>query len=146
MASETVAVINSDAETIAMLSVALELEGLSVTAAFTHDLRDGSIDIGSFMRAHDPSVVLYDVAAPYDMNWALFERLRAHPDMGNRPVVLTSTDAAGVEQLAARDPGVIGIASKPFDLDVVMTAMKGALRTPFRDLPPLGHRPAWRPA
>jgi DNA-binding NarL/FixJ family response regulator len=123
---DAVAVFNSNADTIEMLRVALQQAGLTVVAAFTQDLRDGTIDVRSFMEKHDPAVVIYDVAPPYDANWALFERLRVHPSMANRHFVLTSTDATAVHDLAHGTANVYQIAEKPFDLDVIVTAVSDA--------------------
>ncbi len=134
MAPVTVAVINSSIETIEMLSTALRAAGLSVATALTRHLLDGTVDLAAFMREHDPSVVLYDVAAPYEANWMAFKSFRAHPEVAARPVVLTSTDADAVQQLARTDPAVIGIASKPFDLDRVIQAAQDAAQLPVREL------------
>ena len=129
MPSPTVAaVINTSPDTIEMLRVVLQHAGMVVASAYTYQLRDGLIDLATFMRQNKPAVVLYDIAPPYDANWALFEHLRSHEAMRNCPLVLTSTNASYVEKLAGKDHPVYEVVGKPLDLDAIVRATKEALR------------------
>ena len=127
--SPLVAVFNSSPDTIEMLRVVLQHAGFVVASAFTYQLRDGVVDVASFMKQHQPDVVIYDVAPPYDANWALFLRLRQNPAMCDRQFVVTSTNAGYVQQLAGRDQRVYEIIGKPLDLDNIVRATKEALRS-----------------
>jgi len=79
------------------------------------------------MEQHDPVVVVYDIAAPYEESWAVFERCRATA-MRDRRFVITSADPARVERLAGRDDRIFEIVDRPFDLDIVVQAIKEAAR------------------
>jgi hypothetical protein len=46
-------------------------------SAFTFDIRDGRVDLASFLRQSNPDVVIYDVAPPYGHQLGLFQNLLA---------------------------------------------------------------------
>jgi DNA-binding response OmpR family regulator len=129
MATPLAAVFNSSPDTVELLRVVLQQAGFVVASAFTFQLRDGLVDLTTFMRQHQPDVVIYDVAVPYDANWALFERLRRNPAMSECQIVVTSTNAQYVQQLAGRDQRIYEIVGKPLDLGEIVRATKEALRS-----------------
>ena len=57
--SPLVAVFNSSPDTIEMLRVVLQHAGFVVASAFTYQLRDGVVDVASFMKQHQPDVVIF---------------------------------------------------------------------------------------
>jgi CheY-like chemotaxis protein len=124
----TVAVFNTSPDATDVLRVALEQAGLMVVTGFTFDIRDGKLDLESFMRQHRPHAIVYDIAPPYDVNWRLFEHVRASPALNGCPVVLTSTNVRYVEQLAGRDTQIYEIIGKPYDLGLIVQATKEAVR------------------
>ena len=71
-APPVVAVINSSRDVVDMLRIAMEDAGLVAVTALTDQIRDGEVDLERLVQHHDPSVVLYDIAPPYDANWRLF--------------------------------------------------------------------------
>jgi len=72
-------------------------------------------------------VIVYDVAPPYDRNWALFRHFRSMPFMAGLEFVVTSTNANYVQQLA-RDERIYEIIGKPYGLDEIVRAVKEAIR------------------
>src|ERR1041384_5606879 len=82
-----VAVINTSPDVVELLRAALEQAGLVTVSAFTYDIRDGRVDLEAFIRQHDPRVVVYDIAPPYDVNWRLFEHVSTRPVMRRRAFV-----------------------------------------------------------
>ena len=123
-----VAVFNTSPDTVEMLRVVLQQAGFVVASAFTFEIRDGRVDLDSFMRRHYPKVIVYDIAPPYDANWALFQRLRADGALKDCQFVITSTNAAHVQALAGRDERIYEIVGKPYDLDMIVRAVKEASR------------------
>ena len=123
------AIINTSPDVVDMLRLAFEPAGIVVVSAFTHDIREGRVNVDEFLRQHNPRVVVYDIAPPYDSNWALFEHVRTMPAMQERSVVLTSVNAAHVEKLAGRDRRVYEVVGKPYDLDAIVRAVKEAARS-----------------
>lgn len=131
MATETVvAVFNTSEDTIEMLRHLFEHEGFVVVTAFTHALRDGKTDLEALMRQHQPTVVVYDIALPYEQNWRLFQHIRSSPACVGVPFVLTTTNTAQVQRVASADEPIHEIVGKPYDLEQLVNAVKGAVARP----------------
>ena len=129
-----VAVINSTQDVSDMLRIAFEQAGFVVVCTFTYLIRDGEIDIESFMRLHRPDVIVYDIAPPYKSNWQLFQHLQQLPSFKGRPVVLTSTNPARVQELAGTAHMVFEIVETPYDImKLVQTVQSAATQKPAQD-------------
>ena len=122
-----VGVFNTSPDTVEMLRIVLEREGFIVVAAYTYDMRDSRVDIESLVRQHQPKVVIYDVAPPYDRNWRLFEHMRSMPVMSGIQFVVTTTNVHHVRAVAGPDQEVFEIVGKPYDLDQIVEAVKARL-------------------
>jgi DNA-binding NtrC family response regulator len=123
-----VAVINSTPDIVDVLRIAIEQAGLVVVSALTHQLREGEVDVQDFVAQHEPRVIVYDVAPPYEPNWHFFQHIAAMPVMAGRQFVITSTNARHVEGLAGPQQHVYEIVGKPLDLAQIVQAVKEALR------------------
>lgn len=122
------AIINTSPDVVDMLRVVLEQAGIVVVSAFTHEIRDGHVDLERLLSQHKPNVIVYDIAPPYAANWQLYQHLSESPSMQQCQVVLTSTNPARVTELSGEDRRVYEIVGKPFDLDVIVRAVKEAIR------------------
>jgi DNA-binding response OmpR family regulator len=125
---ETIAVFNTSEDTTELLRIFFEQAGFVVVTAFTNMLRDGKVDYGGFMRQHQPKVIVYDVAIPYEQNWRLFEHFRASPAARDVTFVLTTTNVAQLQKVAVTTQQIYEIVGKPYDLDLVLRAVKDGLR------------------
>jgi len=121
-------VINTSPDIVDMLRIALERAGIVVVSTFTHQVRDGEVDFERFVAQHQPGVILYDIAPPYDRNFQLFEHIRRMPVMAGRHFVITSTNARQVERLVAASTPVYEVVGKPYDLDQIVMATREALK------------------
>jgi len=126
---DVVAVINTSPDTVEMLRTTLERAGFVVITGYTFDIRDGRLDIDAFVTRHQPRVVVYDVAPPYDQNWRLFQHVRSLESMKTRTFVITSTNPKHLERLVGRDDRIYEIVGRPLDLDAVVTAVKEAFKS-----------------
>jgi CheY-like chemotaxis protein len=126
-AGPVVAVINTSPDVVELLRNVLQSAGYVAVSSFTNEIRDGAIDVERFIRQHDPKVIIYDVAPPYEANWRLFEHIRSMPAMRGRFFVITTTNARHVEHLAGRDQQVFEVVGKPLDLDAIVAATRQAL-------------------
>jgi CheY-like chemotaxis protein len=124
-----VAVINSSPDTVDLLRIAMESHGFVVVSGLTHAIRDGVEDFEALLRQHNPSVIVYDIAPPYDANWRLMTHLRSSPMLDGRPFVITSTNAARVREIAGADEPVYEIIGKPYDLNRIIEAVETMLRS-----------------
>jgi DNA-binding NtrC family response regulator len=123
----TVAVINTTRDIIDLLRIALEQAGFVVVTALTPELRDGHVDFDRMMRDHEPRVIVYDIAPPYDPNFRLFEHFAAKPSAKSVHFVLTSTNVRHVEQLGTLHQKVYEIVGKPFDIGEIVDAVNEAM-------------------
>jgi DNA-binding NtrC family response regulator len=120
--------VNTSPDTVELLGQVFEHAGFVVVSAFTFDIRSGKTDIQAFIRQHQPRVVVYDIAPPYERNFRLFQHVRSLvPEDGLR-YVLTSTNAAHVQRLSDRDERIYEVVDKPVDLDRIVTAVKEAAK------------------
>lgn len=123
-----VAIFNTSEDTTDLLRTVLERAGFVIVTIMTNQLRDGKVDFHQFMKEHQPKVIVYDVAIPYEQNWALFQHFRTRPAAKGAQFVVTTTNAAHVTEIAGKDQHLIEIVGRPFDLDQVVRAVKEAAR------------------
>jgi CheY-like chemotaxis protein len=113
-------------DTIDMLRVVLEGAGFHVVDAQARDVRTGVLDLGEFVERHRVSVVLYDVALPYEENWRALEGWRASPALARTPFVVTTTNQRALEGLVGQT-GAVEIVGKPYDLQRVVDVVRRAV-------------------
>jgi CheY-like chemotaxis protein len=126
-ARDVVAIFNTSPDAVNLLRDVLEHAGMLVVSAYTFDIRDGKIDLQAFLRTHQPNVILYDIAPPYERNWRLLDHLRQTVLAGYR-FVITSTNPSRVEPFVGRDLQVYEVVDKGGDLDIIVRATREALR------------------
>ena len=122
-----VAVINTAPDTVDLLKDALERAGFVVVSTYTHAVRTGQVDLDAFIRVHAPKVIVYDIAPPYERNWAFFQNLR-QTVLKDCRFVLTSVNASQVSRLVARDDRIYEVVGHSEDLDAVVQATREAAR------------------
>jgi DNA-binding response OmpR family regulator len=125
-----VALFNASDDTVEMVQKMLEAAGFSclIGCRFA-DLRKGHIDFESYMRLHDPKVVIFDISPPYLENWRFFKTLRDGKMMHGRGLVLTTTNKDRLDEAAGSDSEAVEIVGKPYDLNQIATAIRGAMPT-----------------
>jgi len=126
--STVVAVFNTSEDTTDLLRTVLEQAGFIVVTAFTTEVRSGRVDLEAFVRQHQPTVIVYDIAVPYEQNWRLFEHVRSRPACANIRFVVTTTNAEQVAKVAGSGPNIYEIVGKPCDLDLIVRATKEAAK------------------
>ncbi|HEY7790072.1 MAG TPA: hypothetical protein VIC33_06145 [Vicinamibacterales bacterium] len=119
-----VAVINTSPDTVELLRILFEQCGYLVVTGLTYDIRDGRLNFEAFLHQHKPDVIVYDIAPPYDRNWAFFSHLKASDGMRDIPVVLTSTNVRSVKSLVSGAPEMYEIVGKPYDLNEIVQAVR----------------------
>lgn len=124
----TVAVFNANDDVVELLRIALERVGFVVVSGHVDDARRGSLLLSAFVEEHNPAVILYDVAPPYEQHWAFLEHVRSQPYMAGRQFVITSTNVQRVrEQVGIQEP-IFEIVGKTEDIEPIVQAVKTASR------------------
>jgi response regulator RpfG family c-di-GMP phosphodiesterase len=122
-----VAVFNTSDDIVEMLGFALERAGFLVVTGHITDMVRGSFDVQRFVAQHDPRVIVYDIAPPYERNWQFLQHLRHMPDIAGRAFVLTSTHAARVREFTGvKDERILEILGKPYDIEEIVSAVRAA--------------------
>src|SRR5687768_5688540 len=119
-----VAIFITSPDTVEMLRIVLEQSGFVVMGLYTYEARDGRIDVEMLFRQHDPDVVIYDIAPPYEKNWREFQHMCTMPALKGRKFVLTTTNERRVKEVADNAPDMIEIVGKPYDLGLIVDQVK----------------------
>jgi DNA-binding NtrC family response regulator len=125
---DVVLIVNTSPDAVDLLKDVLERAGFLVVSTFTWAVQKGTVDLKALMDAHRPKVVVFDIAPPYDRNWAFLLHLRKHV-LTDVQFVLTSMNVTHVEGLVGRDERIYEVVGKPHDLDVIVRATKEAARS-----------------
>lgn len=122
-----VALINSSPDVVDMIRITMEHAGIVLVSAFSYEIRDSVVDLEAFVRQHEPSVIIYDIAPPYEANWNLFQHICNMPTLRGRPFIVTTTNERQIRGLVGDHQEVFEIVGKPYDLDKLVDAVKVAL-------------------
>lgn len=122
-----VGILNSNDDTVEMLRMMLETEGIVAVSAHVTDIRRGELDFSGFIKEHDPAVLIYDLPPLYDRSWLFLQHLRNTDAGKNRKYILTSTNPARVHQVAGTSEPVLEVIGKPYDMQLIIEAVKKAL-------------------
>lgn len=125
---DVVLIVNTSPDAVDLIKDVLERAGFLVVSTFTWAVQKGTVDLKALLDAHRPKVVVFDIAPPYDRNWAFLLHLRKHV-LTDVQFVLTSMNVAHVEGLVGRDERIYEVVGKPHDLDVIVRATKEAARS-----------------
>jgi CheY-like chemotaxis protein len=127
-APTVVAIVNTNPDLVRILRMSLEKAGYVVFVLHVEDIKMGAADVDSFLRQHDPKVIVYDVAPPYEMNWRFLDHLRSATGFEGRQFVLTSVNVRRVREIVGTDETVYEVAGEPDDIAAVIRAVKEASR------------------
>lgn len=122
-----VAVFNTSPDTVELLRIVLENAGFVVVSTYTHELREGKIDLEVLIRQYRPKLIIYDIAPPYEKNWRQFLATCAMPAVQGINFLITTTNARHVKEVAGEGQTVYEIVGKPYDLDVLVQAVMDAV-------------------
>lgn len=120
-----IALINSNDDILDALSLYLTDEGFTTIKGHVHEFKRGEKDIVEFFNEHKPDAAIYDVAPPYEENWKFFNLIKDLKEASHCNFVLTTTNKDVLDKIAG-PTNSIEIVGKPFDLQIIVNAIKKA--------------------
>jgi len=111
------------------MRITLEKAGFVVFEFHIEDIKLGAADVDSLLKQHDPKVIVYDLAPPYDMNWRFLDHLRTATGFKGRQFVLTSVNVRHAEQVIKGDESVYEVLGEEEDMAKLVRAVKEASRS-----------------
>ena len=111
------------------MRITLEKAGFVVFEFHIEDIKLGAADVDSLLKQHDPKVVVYDLAPPYDMNWRFLDHLRTATGFKGRQFVLTSVNVRHAEEVIKGDESVYEVLGEEEDMAQLVRAVKEASRS-----------------
>jgi hypothetical protein len=121
-----IALFNASDDTIDMIQRLLTKSGGSQSLIWCHfaDLKKGVVNFESYMKKHNPEVVIFDISPPYDENWQYFKKMRDAKTMRGRGSVLTTTNKLRLDEVLKEDSHALKVVGKTADLEAINTAIK----------------------
>jgi DNA-binding response OmpR family regulator len=124
-----VAVVNTNPDLVRIMRITLEKAGFVVFEFHIEDIKLGAADVDSLLKQHDPKVIVYDLAPPYDMNWRFLDHLRTATGFKGRQFVLTSVNVRHAERVIKGDESVYEVLGEEEDMAKLVRAVKEASRS-----------------
>ena len=124
-----VAIVNTNPDLVRIMRITLEKAGFVVFEFHIEDIKLGAADVDSLLKQHDPKVIVYDLAPPYDMNWRFLDHLRTATGFKGRQFVLTSVNVRHAEEVIRGDESVYEVLGEEEDMAQLVRAVKEASRS-----------------
>jgi hypothetical protein len=123
-----VAIVNTNPDLVRLLRVNLERAGFIVFEIHIEEIKLGEANVDSFLSQHDPRVIVYDVAPPFEQNVLFLDHLRSATGFKNRHFVLTTVNLRRVQEIVGLDETVYEIVGEPSEVEQVIRAVREASR------------------
>src|SRR2546427_10084396 len=94
--SPLVAIFNSRDEVIEAIRSALENDGFETVTARLAEIQNGTVDLGAFIKVHDPDVIVYDLPRPYENHWNFLRLMKETTPLKDRMRLLSTTAKEGL--------------------------------------------------
>jgi DNA-binding response OmpR family regulator len=114
--------LNSNDDILDALKITLNDAGFQAVGVHISDIKKGEPGILDLLAQHDPDIVVYDVAPPYDENWEYFKTITNLKEMNGRGVILTTTNIVALEKITGRT-SAIELIGKPYDIQQILNAV-----------------------
>ena len=127
----TVALFDASDDTVDMIRTLLLESGHGQILVGCHfaDLKKGIISLETFLAAHNPEVVVFDLSPPYEENWHCFVQMRESLPMRGRGIVLTTTHKIWLDAVLGQDSFALEVVGRAQDLHEIDQAIRLETRT-----------------
>jgi DNA-binding response OmpR family regulator len=119
---KTVALIEDDADLLALLRYNIEKEGFRVVVSSTGK---GAIEL---CRREKPAVLVLDIMLPDTDGIEICRRIRSHPDLARLPVIFLTARASEGDKILGLELGANDYMVKPFSVRELIARIRNQLR------------------
>src|SRR5690349_14492024 len=123
-----VAIINTNPDLVRLLRVNRESAGFIALVLHIEDIKSAVGDVEATIERHNPRVIVYDIAPPYDVNWRFLDHLRCTKAVHRRHFVLTTVNVRQLQRIVGKASMVYEVVGQASDIDQVVRAVKEATR------------------
>lgn len=118
-----IAIINSTVDIVDIFTDCLEAEGFNCAGGLIPEFKRGHRDFVQFMTDHDPALIIWDLAPPYEQNVVFLRMVQNLKIMENRRWIFTTTNKEALKKFTS-DIAAYEIIGKPMDIEVLIEAVK----------------------
>jgi hypothetical protein len=122
-----IAIINISDEAAEAIEWALRSAGWTTERASPLDFKRGRLDLADFLTERDPLVLVWDVAIPFDENWAYCQAAQTTPAAEGRQFVVTTNNRRALRKMVGDIP-VLEFLATPSDLTSLCSAVRRVWR------------------
>ena len=123
-----VAIVNTNDDLVQALKDVLETEGYGVVTLHIRDIKAGKADFTVFLESHQPRVVIYDIAVPYESSWTFFQTLRKLPAAEETTFIVTTVNKRVMEERVGKTDVIEIVGGRAQDFEPTIDAVKKALK------------------
>lgn len=123
-----VAIVNTNPDLVRLMRTALERAGFVVFIMHIEEIQRVHEDLNSFFDQHDPRVVVYDVAPPFESNWRFLAHLRSSTGFKGRRFVLTTINKSRLQEIVNLDETVYEVVGQEEELEQLVRAVREAAK------------------
>jgi CheY-like chemotaxis protein len=98
------------------------------TAGYTVLTASDGVEALQILEQTRPDLILADIMMPTVDGYALFEQVRSRPEWADIPVVFLTSKAETADIRKARELGINGYITKPFDPNKLMATVHSLLK------------------
>jgi DNA-binding response OmpR family regulator len=110
--SSVLTTINSSRDILELLHAVFDRRGIEIVNVDAAELLSHA---DTFVERHRPSILLFEVAPPYEENWAILTKLRGQAALASLPVVITTTNVRRVTSFEIERIGTHVVVEVPYD-------------------------------
>jgi CheY-like chemotaxis protein len=118
-------VLNDSERVLEMLCNWFRKRGHDCVTCVLSDMPRAHEQVPQFLAKHQPDVVVYDVAMPYESSWDLLEVIRAAPSLWGQRFVVTTPNKRQLEK-AVGPTSALEISSAAGTLKMLLKAVESA--------------------
>jgi DNA-binding response OmpR family regulator len=119
---KTVALIEDDADLLALLRYNIEKEGFRTVVSATGK---GAVEL---CRREKPAVLVLDIMLPDTDGIEICRRIRSHPDLAHLPVIFLTARASEGDKILGLELGANDYMVKPFSVRELIARIRNQLR------------------